>query len=66
VVDCLARGVDDRMAEKRVMFFAHFLRQLEQTVNLPREGGRSVQSGVREKGGGGVRTRGSGHTREID
>jgi hypothetical protein len=62
----LVKDVDTRMVGKRVMFFTPFSRQLEQTVNLPGEGGRGQSSQGSEERGGGVRTRGSGHTREFD
>jgi hypothetical protein len=65
-VSYLARGVDGRLVGKRVMFTTPFPRWLEQTVNLPGEGGRGQSSQGSEERGGGVRTRGSGHTREFD
>jgi hypothetical protein len=40
----LVKDVDTRMVGKRVMFFTPFSRQLEQTVNLPGEGGRGQSS----------------------
>jgi hypothetical protein len=62
----LTADVEDTMAGKRVVFFTLFHRWFEQTVNLPGEGGEgSIQPGGQREGGG-VRTRGSGHTREFD
>ncbi len=66
ILGWLVRDVDSRIAGKRVVFFTHFPRWLEQTVNLPGEGGRGQSSQGSEGRGGGVRTRGSGHTREFD
>jgi hypothetical protein len=48
----LVKDVDTRMVGKRVMFFTPFSRQLEQTVNLPGEGGKD-QSSQRVRGKGG-------------
>jgi hypothetical protein len=51
MIKSLSRDVDSRKANKRVIFITLFPRWLKQTVNLPREGGRPVQPGVRGKGG---------------
>ncbi len=62
----LTADVEDTMAGKRVIFFTLFHRWFEQTVNLPGESGRGQSSQGSEGRGGGVRTKGSGHTREFD
>ncbi len=59
----LVRDVHSRIAGKQVVFFTPFSSQLEQTVNSPEEGGRSVQPGVRWKEGRGGNQRERSHAR---
>ncbi len=66
ILGWLIRDVDSRIADKQLMLSTPFLGGLSRRSTYLERGGGGQSSQGSEGRGGGVRTSGSGHTREFD